>query len=392
MKPLANPYAPGAGYPPPELAGRDTMLSDAKLAIQRSREGQPARSLMLVGLRGVGKTVVLNEIQTLAEQEGALTDFIEVSKNDPLSVVIIATLRAALLKLDRIKGLSEQVKNGLRVLKSFVGAIRVKYEGVEFSVDVDVDAEAGVADSGILSRDLAELFLAAGEAAKARRSSIVILIDEIQNLPFEEFEALIMAIHRVDQKRLPLLVVGAGLPLLVKLSGEAKSYAERLFDYPDIGPLEDAEAKRAIVEPVKDLNVTFDDEAVAHILECTRGYPYFLQEWGYQAWKAAKASPITLRDVKSASAAAINRLDDNFFKSRYSRLADPQKEYLRAMAELGPGPHRSGAIAKHLGATSQKMAPIRDALIKSGMIYSPMYGFAAFTVPMFDEFMKRAQP
>ena len=216
---------PGAGTPPPELAGRDAVLSDARLAIQRNKSGRSARSFMFVGLRGVGKTVLPNEVQTMAEEEGALTDFIEVANNEPLSITVIATLRSILLKLDRIKGVSGHVKKGLRVLKSFV------------------------ADSGTLRRDLAEVFAAAGEAARARGSSIVILIDEIQNLPPEEFEALIMAVHRTNQKQLPLLVVGAGLPLLVRLSGNVKTYAERLFEYPDIGALDPDEARRPWSSP-----------------------------------------------------------------------------------------------------------------------------------------------
>ena len=342
---------------------------------------------MFVGLRGVGKTVLLNEVQAIAEEEGALTDFIEVASNEPLSKSVVATLRAILLKLDRIKGVSEHVKRGLRVLKSFVGAVTVKMEGLEFAVDID--GEPGVADSGTLSRDLAEVFVAAGEAARDRNTSIVILIDEIQSLPREEFEALIMAVHRTDQKRLPLLVVGAGLPLLVRLSGNAKTYAERLFEYPDIGALDPVEAKRALVKPAAQANVAFDDEAIAAVVRETQGYPYFLQEWGYQAWNTAPVSPITKEDVARSSEAAIRRLDQNFFRSRYERLSEPQKAYLDAMARCGPGPHRTGDIAKAMGKSSQQMGPTREALIAGGMIYSPRYGYAAFTVPLFDAFMKR---
>ena len=387
MNPRVNPYAPGAGTPPPELAGRDVVLADALLAIQRNKSGQSARSFMFVGLRGVGKTVLLNEVQVMAEKEGALTDFIEISTNEPLSKTIIATLRSILLKLDRIRGVSEQVKKSLRVLKSFVGAVKIKVEDIEFSIDID--GEPGVADSGTLTRDLAEVFVAAGEAARARKSSIVILIDEIQNLPAEEFEALIMAVHRTDQKNLPLLIVGAGLPLLVKLSGNAKTYAERLFEYPDIGPLDYTEAKRALSKPAAQANVNFEDEAIGAIIKETQGYPYFLQEWGYQAWNTAKASPITAHDIMISSNVSIERLDQNFFKSRYERLSDPQKAYLSAMANCGPGPYRTGQIAKDIGKSSQQLGPTRDALINSGMIYSPRYGYAAFTVPLFDAFMRR---
>ncbi len=389
MDPRVNPYAPGAGTPPPELAGRDGVLADARLAIQRNRSGQSARSLMFVGLRGVGKTVLLNEAQAIADEEGALSDFIEIGNHEPLSKTIVATLRSLLLKLDRAKGVNEHVKTGLRVLKSFVGAIRIKVEGIEFAVDID--SEPGIADSGTLSRDLGEVFIAAGEAARARDTSIVILIDEIQNLSREEFEALIMAVHRVDQKRLPLLVVGAGLPLVVRLTGEAKTYAERLFEYPDIGPLEPVEARRALVRPAARADVEFEEEAITEVIAATQGYPYFLQEWGYQAWNTAQVTPITVKDLEKASTAVIERLDRNFFRSRYERLSDPQKAYLHAMARCGPGPHRTGQIAKELGKSSQQLGPTREALIHNGMIFSPRYGYAAFTVPLFDEFMNRMQ-
>lgn len=390
MKTIANPFAPGAGAPPPELAGRDSILNDATLAIQRNKSGKSARSFIYVGLRGVGKTVLLNEVQAIAEREDALTDFIEVSKNEPLSVVIIATMRAALLKLDRLKGVNEKVKQGLRVLKGFVGAVKVKYHDIEFSLDVD--SETGVADSGTLSRDLAELFVATGEAAESRRSSIVILIDEIQNLPNEEFEALIMAVHRVDQKKLPVLIVGAGLPLLVKLTGDAKSYAERLFEYPPIGALMPEDVRRALAEPLEESGVKINADAVNLIMEKTQGYPYFVQEWGYQSWNAASKSPITRVDVEKCSKVAIQRLDQNFFHSRYERLSEQQKTYLRAMAEIGPGPHKSGNVAKLLGKETSQLGPTREGLIQNGMIYSPKYGYAAFTVPLFDEFMKRIEP
>ncbi len=343
-----------------------------------------------MGLRGVGKTVLLNEVQAIADEDGALTDFLETTSSEPFSVSIVDTLRMVLLKLDQAKGVSEKVKKGLRVLKSYVGAIKVKYDHIEFSVDID--AETGTADSGTLSRDLADLFIAAGEAAQAHRTAIVILVDEFQNLSREDFEALIMAIHRTDQKLLPLMVVGAGLPFLIKLTGDAKSYSERLFDYPEIGSLNAKEARRALVAPAQEGGVDFEDRAVQNIIERTAGYPYFLQEWGYQAWNCAETSPIKFGDVEKAEQRARERLDKNFFRSRYERLSDPQKTYLRAMAQLGPGHYRTKDIADALGKTSSQLGPIRDALITNGMIYSPQYGYAAFTVPLFDEFMRRVEP
>ena len=258
-----------------------------------------------------------------------------------------------------------------------------------FSFSVDVDSEQGVADSGTLSRDLPEVFIAAGEAAKARNRSIVILIDEIQSLSTKEFEALIMGVHRVNQKGLPFLVVGAGLPLLIKLAGDAKTYAERLFEYPEIGPLMPVDARRALVKPAAQADVKFQEEAITAIVFETQGYPYFLQEWGYQAWNTASTSPITTKDIEKSSAVAIDRLDRNFFRSRYERLSDSQKIYLHAMAECGSGPYRTGQIARALGKSPQQVATTREALINSGAIYSPRHGYASFTVPLFNGFINR---
>ena len=383
----SNPYFPGAGTHPPELAGRDDILADVRGAIRRNKLGAPARNFMFFGLRGVGKTVLLGELRSIAEDEGAVTNLVEVSANERLSITMIMILRAVLLRLDRGARVSEQVRHGLRVLKSFVGAIRVKYHDVEFSIDVD--SEVGVADSGILTRDLAEVFVAAGEAARARESAIVILIDEIQNLPAKELEALIMALHGTSQRSLPFMFIGAGLPSIVKMAGDAKSYAERLFEYPKINSLDEKEARRALVKPAAASKVQFEDEAVEGIIERTKGYPYFLQEWGYQAWNVATGSPIKIADIRKASDLAIKRLDENFFFSRYKRLSNPQKDYLRAMAELSPGPHNTGDVAKVMKKSPQQLGTIRESLITGGMIYSPRRGDVAFTVPMFDEFMKR---
>ena len=387
MKLEANPYFPGAGTRPPELAGRDEILADVRVAIRRNKLGAPARNFMFFGLRGVGKTVLLGELRAIAEEEGAVTDLVEVSANERLSITMITILRKVLLRLDRGARVSEQVKHSLRVLKSFVGAIRVKYHDIEFSIDVD--SEAGVADSGILTRDLAEVFVASGEAAKARESAIVILIDEIQNLPADELEALIMAVHSTSQRSLPFMIIGAGLPSIVKMAGDAKSYAERLFEYPKINSLDKKEARRALVKPAAASEVRFENEAVDAIIEHTKGYPYFLQEWGYQAWNAATGSPIKITDVRKASDLAIKRLDENFFLSRYERLSNPQKDYLRAMAELGPGPHNTSDIAEAMKKTQQRLGSTRDGLITGGMIYSSRWGEVAFTVPLFDEFLKR---
>ena len=388
MKPEMNPYTPGAGRPPPELAGRDTILEEVHVAIQRNKLGRAALSFMFVGLRGTGKTVLLNEVRIMAREEGFIAGLMEVgTQNIHLSAPIIKILRAALLGMDRSKRVSEQVKRSLRVLKSFIGTVKDKYHDVEFSIDID--EEIGVADSGMLTEDLAEVFVTVGEAARARETAIVILIDEIQNLPAEEFEALIMAVHRTNQRDLPILLVGAGLPSLVRIAGETKSYAERLFEYPKINSLDREEARRALAKPAITSGVEFESEAIEAIIEHTKGYPYFLQQWGYQVWNAATKSPITIADVRAASDLAIRRLDQNFFLSRYERLSNPQKDYLRTMAELGPGPHNTPDIAEAMKKTQQQLGPTRYGLITGGMIYSPRRGEVAFTVPLFDEFMKR---
>ena len=385
MKPETNPYAPGAGVFPPELAGRNAILNDAHIAIQRNKSGMLARSFMFVGLRGIGKTVLLNKIQEIADKEGAITDFIEVGADSKLSTVIVATLHTALLKLDIIKGASEQVKRGLRVLGSFIKVVKVKYDDIE----VSLESEPGVADSGMLARDLVEVFVAVGEAAKARKSSIIIFIDEIQNLSAGEFEALIMAVHRTNQKKLPIMIVGAGLPSLIKLLSNTKSYVERLFEYSDIGPLSEKESRCALVKPAVAAKVKFTDDAIEAVVEITKGYPYFLQEWGYQAWNAATKSPIKIADIRKANQLAIERLDRSFFRSRHERLSNKERGYLLAMAELGPGPHETADIAKTMNKTQQQLSPTRNTLIAKGMVYSPEYKMVAFTVPLFDEFMKR---
>ena len=289
---------------------------------------------MFIGLRGVGKTVLLNEVGRIAEKHGAISDFFEVGTNGPLAQTIIITLRTALLELDRA-GISGPVKRGLRVLKSFASTVRIRYGELEIAVP-DLETEPGTADSGILSRDLAQLFVAAGEAAKAHKTSIVILVDEIQNLPMEEFGALIMAIHHADQKQLPILVVGAGLPSLVKLSAETRSYAERLFEYPDVGALDDEGCRRALVEPAVREGIAFDDAIIAAVTGITSGYPYFLQEWGYQLWMTAERSPITLTDFAAAQKVVVERLDRSFFRLRLERLTEPEKKYLQAMAPALP--------------------------------------------------------
>lgn len=387
MDPIKNPFSPGAGSPPPELAGRQNILDKSKIVLGRLKAGKSEKSFLLVGLRGVGKTVLLNEIHNYAQNDKFKSIFVEAHEGKSLASLLIPPLRQVLFSLDQMENINDKVKRGLRVLKSFLNGIKVKISEVE--IGMDIDPELGAGDSGDLESDLPVLFEAIAEAAQARGTAISIIIDEIQYLSEKEFSALIMAIHRVSQKQLPLALIGAGLPQLVGLAGRSKSYAERLFDYPKIGPLNHADAVLAIQAPVKEQGVNFTDEALDEIISKTEGYPYFLQEWGYQSWNLATDNEIDVDVVKKATEVSLQRLDESFFRVRFDRLTPSEKRYLLALAEFGSGPHRSGDIADKLKVKSQSVAPTRASLIKKGMIHSPSYGDMEFTVPLFDDFMRR---
>lgn len=346
--------------------------------------------MLLTGLRGVGKTVLLNEIDRLARAEGYRTVFVEAHEDKPLGPCIAPHLRSLLFELDRLAGASDKVKRGLRVLRSFLGGLQITYKDI--SIGLDVDPELGSADSGDLEVDLSNLFVAVAEAAEDRGAAVAVLIDEIQYFGRQELGALIMAMHRLQQRQLPLILLGAGLPILPGLAGESKSYAERLFNFPDIGALSEDDSLKALREPAAAADVIFEEDALREVFRLTRGYPYFIQEWGYQAWNLAPASPISMDIVRAASQTVTPRLDQNFFRVRFDRLTPGEKKFLRAMAELGPGPHRTGDIAQVLGVEVTGLGPVRARLIKKGMIYSPAHGDMAFTVPLFDEFMIRAIP
>lgn len=390
MDPIKNPFSPGAGSPPPELVGRDPILEQTRILLARVRQQRPEKSFMLTGLRGVGKTVLLNEMEQFAEKAEYRAILIEAHEDKSLAALLAPHLRRLLFNLDRLAGAGDKARRGLAVLKSFISAVKVKVADVEFGLDIE--PERGAADSGDIEADLSNLFLAVAEAAQERQTAVAILIDEIQYLAPGELSALIMAMHKMQQRRLPLVLIGVGLPILPALAGDSKSYAERLFQFPDIGPLSESDAAKALQDPVKAAGVEFAADALHEIFRLTEGYPYFLQEWGYQSWNRAIQSPITLQVVRDATATVILRLDENFFRVRFDRLTPSEKKYLRAMAHLGPGAHRSGDIASVLGVKVTSLGPVRAKLIKKGMIYSPTHGDMAFTVPLFDEFMRRAIP
>jgi hypothetical protein len=390
MDPAHNPFAPGAGTTPPELAGRDEILQAVSLAIARIRLGRSAKSVLMIGLRGVGKTVMLNRMRDDAEAAGSQTVLIEAPEGRSLPALLAPELRQALLRLSRNAQAKDLAIRALRALAGFVKALRFKYQDIE--VGLDVDPEPGLADNGDLEHDLQVLLETAAAAAKEADTALVLLIDELQYVKEEELAALITALHRVAQRRLPVVLVGAGLPQLRGRMGRAKSYAERLFDFIEVGPLPPEAAERAIAKPIRDEGADITPDAIASILAETEGYPYFLQEWGKHSWDAADGSPIVPEDVEAATITAIAALDAGFFGVRFDRLTPTEKRYLRAMAELGPGPHRSGDIARVLRRKVTALAPVRSQLINKGMVWSPSHGDTAFTVPLFDGFMRRIMP
>ena len=390
MDPIRNPYAPGAGTPPPELAGRDALRETVRIALARVRLGRPTKSVLMVGLRGVGKTVLLDRMREEAERAGLQTLFVEAPEERSLPATLAPQLRQALLRLSRNAKARDMAQRALRALAGFARALKVKYQDIE--VGLDFAPEPGLADNGDLEQDLTALLLAAGTAAKEAETVLSLFVDELQYVDEGELAALITALHRAAQRRSPVVLVGAGLPQLRARMGRAKSYAERMFDFPEVGPLVPEAARRAIEKPARDEGVTVADDALQRMFEMTHGYPYFLQEWGKHAWDAADTSPIDLGDVERASATATAALDESFFRVRFDRLTPTERRYLRAMAKLGPGPHRSGDIARVLGRPVTSLGPTRSQLIAKGMVWSPSHGDTGFTVPLFDQFMVRIMP
>lgn len=390
MDRIRNPYAPGAGTPPPELAGRDEFLERVRVALERIRIRRPAKSVLMVGLRGVGKTVLLDRLRLDAEAAGMQTMRIEAPEGRSLPAIIAPQLRQALLRLSRNDQARDLASRALRGLAGFVGGLKVKFNDIE--VGLDLEPEPGLADNGDLEHDLQDLFEVVGQAAAKIDTVIVLFIDELQYVAEAELAALITALHRMAQLQLPVTLVGAGLPQLPGQFGRAKSYAERLFDFETIGPLASFDAEAALEAPARREGVEFEPEALDRIVERTEGYPYFLQEWGLHCWNVAEESTITSCDVATASREVIAALDESFFRVRFDRLTPSEKKYLRAMADLGAGPHRSGDIARVLQRDVQSVAPTRSQLIRKGMVWSPSHGDTAFTVPIFDEFMCRIMP
>jgi hypothetical protein len=390
MDPIRNPFAPGAGTPPPELAGRDKLLETMRIALERTKLGLPVKSVVLVGLRGVGKTVLLDRMKSEADANGLHTLRVEAPEGRSLPGMLAPQLRLALLGISKIEKAKDLATRGLMALAGFAKALKLKYGDIE--VGFDFPPEAGLADNGDLDQDLLALLESIGNAAQKAEIALAMFIDEIQYVKEDELAALITALHRCAQQKLPIIMVGAGLPQIRGRLGRAKSYAERLFDFPEIGPLSPEDARRAIEKPILDGGAGIGQQALERIVRETRCFPYFVQEWGKQAWDAAAGPTIEEVDVESASVLATAALDESFFRVRFDRLTPAERVYLRAMAARGPGPQRSGDIAAQLGRDVRSLAPTRAKLIAKGMVYSPGHGDNAFTVPLFDEFMRRIMP
>ena len=391
MEPTRNPYTPNAGAVPPVIAGRDDLEGSFRLLLARLAQGRSEQSMIITGLRGVGKTVLLEQFRQIADGLRWVVIDREITKHDDddFRRSLAAWMRSALLSLSRKELWGERLTHALGVLRSF--SLSVDPDG-RLSAGLDVDAQYGVADQGILQQDLTDLFVAAGEAAQDHHRGIVLLLDEVQFLNPLQLESLIVGLHKTVQRNLPVTLVGAGLPQIPELAGDAKSYAERLFVFPSIGNLPDDQARLALREPAVAEGVVWTDDALTAAVARTEGYPYFLQELGYAVWLIAHDDTITAADVERAIPQYEQKLDSSFFRVRLDRATELQRAYLRAMAELGPDPQKASDVATLLGRQSNQVGPTRAELINMGLLYTPQHGYASFTVPQFDRFLKRTIP
>ena len=391
MNPIRNPFAPGAGTPPPELAGRDALLASVHVAIERARIGRPAKSVMLVGLRGVGKTVLLDRMRDAAEGAGIHTIRIEAPEGRSLPALLAPQLRQALLRLSQLENAKALAIRGLRALAGFAKGLKVTYHDIE--VGIDHEPEPGLADNGDLEHDLQALMEQAGLAAQAAGTALALFIDELQYVPEAQLSALITALHRTEQRRLPVVLVGAGLPQLRGQMGDAKSYAERLFDFPFIGPLSTEAATLALSQAAGRRGRGHHARGAGRVAAPDPGLPVLSAGLGQPHLAGGRSQPHHPgRCDQGQRDRASPRWTKGFFRVRFDRCTPKEKKYLRAMAELGEGPHRSGDIADVLGEKVSSLAPTRSTLIHKGMVWSPNHGDTAFTVPMFGAFMQRILP
>lgn len=387
MDPFDNPFAPGAGSPPPELAGRDAILQVAKISCGRAIKGRPARSIMLLGLRGTGKTVLLSEIGRIAEAEGLLISKVEAPEETNLAKLLYPEMRKVSRSLSGIEAAKHFASRALSGLRNFASVFNIEVAGV--TVGVDPAPDPGLAESGDIQHDLPDLFGQIGRAAQAANKGWVLLIDEVQYLSQEDLSGLIVALHRMSQDGLPIVFVGAGLPQVARLAGDAKSYAERLFTYPAVGALDEEAASKAIEKPINDQGATISQGALTTIFQMTQGYPFFLQELASFSWNNAEGPEIKESDVQASYMETIRSLDDGFFRVRLDRLTKAEVHFVKSMALLGNGPYQVSDIAREMGRTQKSIGPARASIIFKGMIYSTDHGYLDFTVPLFADFIRR---
>lgn len=392
MDQVLNPYTPNAGATPELVVGRDELLKDFETLLRRLDRGRTDQSMIVTGLRGVGKTVLLGEFRQIAEDFKWKVLELEASKHDDnhFRQTLYSKLRASLFQVSPRTRWGERAKNAARVLQAF--SLTVDPTSGAPTLSLEVEPAEGLADHGDLTLDLTDVLVAIGEAAADHGTGLVLLFDEVQFLSRLQLEAIIQAIHKTVQRKLPVTFVGAGLPQIAELAGDAKSYAERLFKFPRIGSLDEEDAARALAEPALTEGARFDQDALDRAFELTEGYPYFIQELGYQVWTVANDQVITLNDVEDAKDAYEAKLDESFFRVRLDRATQLQIAYMRAMAELGPASQKAADVAAVMGRESTQLAPTRSELIAMGLLYTPSHGYAGFTVPHFDRFMLRAVP
>lgn len=388
MDEISNPYTPGAGCPPPALVGRDCVLTDANTLLDRTLAGKSAQSMLLTGLRGVGKTVLLNRVKHMAlDKQHISIIHLEIDEGKTFAEQLVPELLKTLYSLNMLKGAGAAVRRGLMALRNFISSIKVNIA----NVSIDLAPLRGVADSGDLSADLCDLLLTVAEAAQAQNRILLLLIDEMQLMSREELHALILTMHKAQQVTAAIALVGAGLPTLPMQAGKAKSYAERLFLYPNIDRLEKAEAQEAIAEPAQRSGATFSQEALDAIFDETQGYPYFLQTWAYILWNQARSPHINLQDVLRIKPRILNSLDNSFFRVRYDRLTPREKVFMHAMTKCPARECTLAEVAKIMSSHSSAISRIREQLVKKGMLFSPRHGSIRYSVPLFREYLLRMQ-
>jgi len=385
MESSLNPFSPNAGSRPPELVGRDDVLNDVQTMVARLPRRLSVQSMLLTGIRGVGKTVLLNEIARRCESGVVFPIYLEATDDRTLAEMLAAPLRMTLLKLDRMAKTKDVVRKGMSGLRNFLGKLKISYG----DFGIELEPMLGLSDSGDLQSDLADLLVAVAQAAASNGNGVLLLIDEVQYLSEKELGALVMAMHRLQQLSLPMAMIGAGLPTLPGLTGNAKSYAERLFVFSEIGALSLENSIRAIRVPLSGANVRIEDDAVGFVFERSGGYPYFIQEWGFQLWNFVQVEPITLKDAHCVDMSVTEKLDRSFFRVRMERLTNAEKSLLFALIEMSGPEYKLTEVAEKMSVSVRALSPRRSSLIEKGMIYSPRTGTIAFTVPLFAEYLTR---